>query len=153
MKKIILTVAITALFVFYIIYQQGATVPALPAAGKDSSQTAAKTGKSAGISTSSTAAVSSGQYKDGQYTGQSVDAYFGNVQTKAVILGGRLADIQILDSPRDRDTSLRISNQALPVLVQEAISSQNAQVDVVSGATQTSEGFMKSLASALSQAK
>jgi uncharacterized protein with FMN-binding domain len=38
-------------------------------------------------------------------------------------------------------------------LIQEAISSQSAQVDVVSGATQTSQGFQQSLASALVKAK
>ena len=82
-----------------------------------------------------------------------MDAYFGNVQVAAVIAGGKLTDVNILDYPQDRSTSARINNAALPKLVQEAISSQSANVDIVSGATQTSQGFQQSLASALAKAK
>lgn len=67
--------------------------------------------------------------------------------------GGELTDVKILAYPNDRSTSVRINGAALPKLVQEAISSQNAQVDIVSGATQTSQGFQQSLASALAKAK
>jgi uncharacterized protein with FMN-binding domain len=82
-----------------------------------------------------------------------VNVYYGNVQTRAVISGGKLASINILNYPHDRSTSARINSAALPKLVQEAIASQNAQVDIVSGATETSQGFRQSLASALAKAK
>jgi uncharacterized protein with FMN-binding domain len=92
-------------------------------------------------------------YRDGSYSGDSVNAYFGNVQVEAVIGGGKLASVKILDYPQDRGTSVRINSAALPQLVQEAISSQSANVDIVSGATQTSQAFEQSLASALAKAK
>jgi uncharacterized protein with FMN-binding domain len=97
--------------------------------------------------------TTAGLYRDGSYSGDSVNAYFGNVQVKAVISGGKLANVQILDYSKDRATSAHINNAALPKLVQEAISSQSAKVDIVSGATQTSQGFQASLTSALAKAK
>ena len=100
----------------------------------------------------STPAVRSG-YKDGEYTGAVADAYFGNLQVKAVIRGGKLTDVQFLDFPKDRENSLQISNSSMPILKSEAIQAQSANVDIVSGATQTSVGFQQSLDSALSQAK
>lgn len=92
-------------------------------------------------------------YKNGQYLGNVVDAYYGNVQVKAIISGGRLTDVQWLDYPQDRQRSLQISQYAMPILTSEAVQAQSAQVDIVSGATSTSGGFQASLASALAKAK
>ena len=94
-----------------------------------------------------------GMYNDGTYVGNSADAYYGNVQVKAVITNGKLSDIVFLDYPQDRGHSIQINNYALPILKQEAIQSQSANVNTVSGATDSSGAFMDSLASALAQAK
>ncbi|HET8575079.1 MAG TPA: FMN-binding protein [Candidatus Paceibacterota bacterium] len=96
---------------------------------------------------------STGKYKDGTYTGSSVNAYYGDVQVAAVISGGKMTDIKILDFPNTHETSVIINHQALPSLKQEAIQNQNADVHVISGATFTSEAFRNSLASALLQAQ
>ena len=72
---------------------------------------------------------------------------------EAIIQNGQLADIQVLEYPNHRQTSVRINNYALPYLRTEAIQAQSAYVDVVSGATLTSEAFAESLQSALSSAK
>jgi len=97
------------------------------------------------------AAIATG-YKDGQYDGQVVDAYYGYVQVKAVVQSGKIADVQFLEWPNDRRTSVRINNIAMPYLISEAIQAQSAQVDVISGATLTSEAFAQSLQSALESA-
>jgi uncharacterized protein with FMN-binding domain len=94
-----------------------------------------------------------GQYKDGQYTGSSADAYYGLVQVKAIISGGKITDVQFLSYPNDRQNSVNINSQAMPILTQEAILAQSVNVDIVSGATDTSQAFIQSLSSALSQAK
>lgn len=96
--------------------------------------------------------IKQGKYKDGQYTGDSVDAYYGNVQVKVIIQNGRITDVRFLDYPQDRSNSTRISNRAMPQLTQEAISAQSANVNGVSGASETSQAFVKSLTSALNQA-
>jgi uncharacterized protein with FMN-binding domain len=94
-----------------------------------------------------------GAYRDGRYTGTVTDAYYGNVQVRAIVQGGKITDIQWLDYPQDRRTSQMINAQATPWLKQEAIQAQSAQVDFISGATLTSNAFVQSLQSALSQAQ
>jgi uncharacterized protein with FMN-binding domain len=98
------------------------------------------------------AAQPQGQYKNGQYIGSSADAFYGFVQVKAVISGGKIVDVQFLSYPSDRSTSVQINSQAMPYLTQEAIAAQSANVDIVSGATDTSQAFIQSLGSALAQA-
>jgi uncharacterized protein with FMN-binding domain len=94
-----------------------------------------------------------GQYADGSYTGSGADAYYGTIQVQAIISGGKIADVVFLQYPSDRSTSRYINGQAMGYLKQEAIAVQSAQVDIVSGATDSSLAFRQSLASALAQAR
>lgn len=94
-----------------------------------------------------------GQYTDGTYTGDTFYAYYGYVQVEATVAGGKLTDVQFLRYPNDRRTSIYINTQAMPLLKQEAIQAQNANVNIISGASDTSFAFRESLASALTQAK
>ncbi len=94
-----------------------------------------------------------GQYRDGSFTGPVVDAYYGLMQIEAIIKGGRLTAIRVLQYPNDRRTSVFINRQALPMLRDEVISAQSANVDIVSGATLSSEAFIRSLGAAMSQAQ
>jgi len=96
--------------------------------------------------------TSVGMYRDGTYTGPAVDAYYGTVQVQAIIQNGKLTNVKFLQHPSDRSTSIEINTYAMPILIQEAIVAQNANVDIASGATFTSEAFQQSLASALTQA-
>ncbi len=100
----------------------------------------------------SASAGGQGQYRDGAYTGPVVDAYYGLMQIQAIIKGGRLASIRVLQYPNDRQTSIFINRQALPMLRNEVITAQSANVDIVSGATLSSEAFIQSLGAAMSQA-
>lgn len=92
-------------------------------------------------------------YTDGTFTGPVVDAYYGPIQIQAIVKGGRLTAIKVLQYPSDRRTSVYINRQALPLLRDEVIAAQSAQVDVVSGATLTSEAFIRSLDAALRTAR
>ena len=94
-----------------------------------------------------------GMFKDGTYTGPVADAFYGPLQVAAVIQDGKLVDVKALQYPSDRQTSNDISLRSLPILTQEAISTQSANVDIVSGATQISEAFQQSLGAALAMAK
>jgi uncharacterized protein with FMN-binding domain len=96
---------------------------------------------------------SNGQYKDGTYTGSSVDAFYGFVQVQAVIKNGALVDVKVLQSPNDRGTSIEINARAMPVLVREAIVAQSSHIDGASGASESSSAFVTSLHSALVQAQ
>lgn len=101
---------------------------------------------------SGAAAPRTASYKDGTYTGSVADAFYGNIQVKAVISGGKITDVIFLQYPNDQPNSVAINQQAMPYLRQEAIRAQNANVDGVSGATDTSQAFVQSLTSALNQA-
>jgi len=99
-----------------------------------------------------TVAASAVGYADGTYTGPLVDAYYGLVQVQAIVQNGRLAAIKILQYPSDRRTSVAINRQALPMLRDEVITAQSAYVDIISGATLTSDAFLGSLDAALRRA-
>jgi uncharacterized protein with FMN-binding domain len=94
-----------------------------------------------------------GQYKNGSYTGSVQDAFYGNIQVRAVISGGKIADVIFLQFPNDNRTSQYVNSIADPMLKQEAIAVQSAQVDIVSGASASSQAFQASLADALTLAK
>jgi uncharacterized protein with FMN-binding domain len=96
--------------------------------------------------------TASGAYQDGTYTGIEADAHWGTVQVLAVISDGQISDVQFTDYPNHRSRSVEINRRAIPMLVREAMQSQQADVDIVSGATDTSEAFMQSLDSALRRA-
>jgi uncharacterized protein with FMN-binding domain len=91
-------------------------------------------------------------YKDGSYTGPAVDAYWGKVQVQAVVENGQIASLTILKYPSDRRESQRINQPALPLLRTEVVKAQTARVNIISGATLTSQAFMRSLDAALVQA-
>jgi uncharacterized protein with FMN-binding domain len=118
-----------------------------PAASKPTPPASAQTPAPAPVAT-----APRGKYKDGTYTGSPADAYYGNIQVQAVIKNGSLVDVVFLDYPQDRGRSIAVNNYAMPILRSEAIQAQSAQVDTVSGATDSSGAFVSSLASALSQA-
>ncbi len=93
------------------------------------------------------------EYKDGSYVGVAADAFYGYIQVKVTVSSGKISTVDFLQYPNDRSTSVRINRQAMPYLKQEAIKAQSAKVDGVSGATDTSQAFVQSLASALDKAR
>ncbi len=114
----------------------------------------ASTATNIDVAPTTTAAVSaSSLYKDGTFTGPQVDVFYGQVQVQVLIQNGKIADVRFLDYPHDRRTSVEINSQVMPWLTQEAIQAQSANVDLISGATLTSEGFVNSLQAALQSAK
>jgi uncharacterized protein with FMN-binding domain len=131
----------------------GAAATQPPAIARATPTRAPQAVRPTATSTTPLPAQVAGVYKEGEYIGDSKNAYWGNVQVKAVIRGGQVADVQILDYPKDRRTSQRINSYAMPYLQSEAIQAQSAQVDIISGATLTSEAYVKSLQSALVKAK
>jgi len=69
---------------------------------------------------------------------------WGTVQVQAVFSGGKLSDVQMLQTPRDRHAT-----RAIPILRQEALRAQSADIDTVTGATATSEAYTRSLQAAV----
>jgi uncharacterized protein with FMN-binding domain len=103
-------------------------------------------------SASPSASPAASGLKDGQFTGDNVANRFGDVQVKVTIAGGRIQDVQAVQLPYDRPRSAEISQQAGPLLHDEVIQAQSAQIDTLGGATYTSESYIQSLQSALDHA-
>lgn len=170
MKKFILSIIVIVSFGFYVISQNTSSssgnlsLPPIVSSNTNASSkkqlilipTASSDNNNPIVSSPNTTAITprkTGLYNDGTYVGASANAYYGNVQVKAIISNGKLTDVQFVDYPRDRNTSVRINSRALPILKKEAIVAQSANINAVSGASATSPAFIRSLSDALSQAK
>jgi uncharacterized protein with FMN-binding domain len=159
-RKVLVAVTLIIVSIMYVVWQhlgsddQSETMPIVSNASTTiPTQNNSITITPTPVAQSSQPQKSSGAYVDGTYTGTPANAYYGTVQVQAVVKSGVLADVTFLQYPSDRNTSRMISDKAMPILTQEALQIQSAQVDGVSGATQISDAFKQSLASALSQAK
>lgn len=98
-------------------------------------------------------AANSQGYRDGSYTGPSVGAYYGLVRVRVDVRSGRIVSIEVLQYPSDNPTSRYINSLALPFLKSEVIRAQNVFVDMVSGATLSSNAFLRSASAALREAR
>ena len=118
---------------------------AAPAAATEpagaSGSTSSRSTSSGSTSSRSTAATT--------IAGSTVDVGYGTVQVQATLEGGRIVDIQALALPQNDGHSARISQQAFPMLVRQALAAQSSQISGVSGASYTSYGFVESLKAAL----
>ena len=153
MKKFALAGFVIVAFVLYSIHDRidgSQSVAATPTSKSNSLSPPVTTQPDTIPSSTPATAVS---YKDGTYTGTSADAVYGYIQVRVTVSGGKLTNVEFLDHPQDRRTSQQINDQAMPILKQQAIQVQTAQVDGVSGATDTSQAFIQSIGDALSQAK
>ena len=114
--------------------------------------TSASGGASASGSASASASAAKAGAKNGTYTGTAESTQYGDVQVQAVISGGKLTNVVVLQVPDHGGYEDQIVQIALPELKSEALSAQSANIDVISGATYTSQGYAQSLQSALDQA-
>ena len=89
---------------------------------------------------------------NGTVAGPVVQTRFGPVQVQVTIAGGKISDVTALQLPSDRQRSAEISGIVEPMLRSEALTAQSAQIDLISGATYTSDAYAQSLQSALDQA-
>lgn len=90
--------------------------------------------------------------RSGTVDGAVVGTQYGSVQVRVSFTGKRITDVHALRLTDSSRTSVSISAGAAPVLRREALAAHSAQIDVVSGATYTSEGYQQSLQSAIDAA-
>jgi uncharacterized protein with FMN-binding domain len=87
----------------------------------------------------------------GTFTGDSVDVRYGFVQVKITVENGKITDAQAVEAPSGRND--RWTQRAVPILRQQTLAAQSAQISGASGASFTSYGWYTSLASALAKAR
>ncbi len=106
-----------------------------------------------GAASSTAGSTATTGWVDGTYPGNAVSTPYGDVQVQIVVSGGVISDVQVTQYPSDDGRSRQINARALPVLVEETTATQSADIRLVSGATYTSRGYVKSLQSAIDQAQ
>ena len=77
---------------------------------------------------------------------------YGPVQVQVTVRGARIVSAHAIDYPQGGGRDQEINSRAIPQLDQETLQTQSAQIDTVSGATFTSDGYRRSLQSALDAA-
>lgn len=102
-------------------------------------------------STTSTSAPAS-PAGDTVVNGAAASTRWGTVQVQVHVHNGQVVDVVPLAVPDSNSRDYRINSYAVPILREEALAAQSANIDTVSGATVTSNGYIRSLQSALDAA-
>ena len=113
----------------------------------------ASSSSSPGGSSSSGGSSGSGSSKGTTtVTGDSVQTRWGPVQVRITVQNGKITDVTAVTYPQENPRDQQINAYAVPQLRSEALAAQSADIDTVSGATYTSDGYRESLQSALDSA-
>ncbi|MFI5694397.1 FMN-binding protein [Kribbella sp. NPDC051586] len=86
-------------------------------------------------------------------TGDVAQTQWGPVQVQLTLQSGKITAVSVPQYPNGNRRDGEINDYALPILINETVQAQSADIDMVSGATVTSDGYIRSLQSALDQAK
>ena len=121
-----------------------------PAATKKATATQPAATQSATTAATATQSTATTTVKDGTFTGPSVNVNYGNVQVKITVVNGRITDAVAVKAPSGKND--RYTNMAVPVLKQQTLKAQSANIQGVSGASYTSYGWFTSLQGALAAA-
>jgi uncharacterized protein with FMN-binding domain len=128
------------------------------ASGASASDQAVTSSGSSGSGSSSTSSSGSGSSSSGASTaattvaGDAVMTRFGAVQVQITVANGKITAADVLQVPSEDRHDQMINSRAVPVYNSETVQSQSADIDVLSGATVTWEGYTQSLQSAIDQA-
>ncbi|GAA2197253.1 FMN-binding protein [Streptomyces bangladeshensis] len=140
MRRVVLATAATVSGVVLLLSLKPASDPAAagaapqqPAAGQEAPQGGTQGGVQAG---------------SGAVTGDAAQTQYGAVQVRLTVSAGKITEAEAVQAPKG-GLSGQKTELAVPRLNQQAVAAQSADIDVVSGATYTSEGYKKSLQSAL----
>lgn len=107
---------------------------------------------STGTTSSSSGTTSTSTPGSATVTGEVVQTRWGPVQVQITVAAGKVTAATAVQQPSENGRDVAINARAVPVLDQEAVDAQSADIDGVSGATYTSDGYVTSLQSALDSA-
>lgn len=123
--------------------------------GQSSSGSSGSSGSSSSRSSSGSSSGSSGSSSSTAaktYAGDTAQTQWGPVQVQITVKNGKITASDVLQVPSGNPRDDEINSYAVPVLNSEVVATQNANIDMISGATVTSDGYIQSLQSALDQA-
>ena len=168
MRRVILAIVSTAIGLVFLLSfkthtQSALGIPAAalgtpaPGSGAGSAGTsagpAASSAKKTSAKKASAKSGSAGAGASTTVTGQAVDTFYGPVQVKITVKGGKITAVTATEYPMNSPRDYQINSYAIPALNQEALQASSANIDSISGATYTSQGYIGSLQSAVDQAR
>jgi uncharacterized protein with FMN-binding domain len=126
---------------------------AAPASSPPAPQTSAPASNAPAQKPSAAAPPAPVQPQTRNVTGSSISTRYGNVQVRVTFAGTQITDVVPLRLPDSNGVDQQIDQQVVPILIQETLAAQSANIQAISGATYTSDGYVRSLQSALDKAK
>lgn len=145
MKRIVLWLASTVTIMVLLFGYHTSTNDTSAAASSSASG-------SAPPATSSQPSSNSSSSSSRTYAGSVAQTRWGPVQVQITVSNGKIIKATVLQQPNGNRKDEEINAYALPTLIQDTLVAQSAEIDMVSGATVTSEGYLESLQSALDKA-
>jgi uncharacterized protein with FMN-binding domain len=88
----------------------------------------------------------------GTFSGIAAPTFYGPVQVQITVSNGKITGATALTYPQNSGRDRQINSQAIPLLIQETLQAQSANIQGVGGASYTSQGWYDSLVSALKKA-
>ena len=142
MRRVILAISSTVVVLVLLLGFKSQSAPSVtkPASASAGAGNSGGSGSGAGSSTGTKTV-----------TGEAADTRYGPVQVKITATNGKITSVEAIDYPQTERRDQEINSFAIPELNQEALSAGNANIDIISGATYTSDGYIQSLQSALDQ--
>jgi uncharacterized protein with FMN-binding domain len=154
MRRVILAVTGTVAGLVALLSFRSHVPSAAPAATSGNTGTAATgsgtgSGSGAGSGAGQPAASASLAAGERAVDGNVANTVYGPVQVQVLVKNSKIVNVNILEQPSSTAHDLQIGQFAFPQLIHETLTAQSARIDAVSGASYTSEGYIKSLQSAL----
>lgn len=165
MRRIVMW-AMSTLTVLVLLFSYSTSRSSAPAVATAETRSATSSGQSvgsAGTADSADSSDSDGSADDGSpddsatseadtFAGDAVMTRFGAVQVQITVSDGQITAADVLQVPWQERHDQMINSRAVPIYNAAVLESQSADIDVVSGATVTWEGYTSSLQSAIDQA-
>lgn len=152
LRRVTLAAATTVTGVVLLLSLKPHTPPTLAQASSPSGQSQSQSPGSSPSSSPSSSSRSTKSTGTKTVTGDTVQTRWGPVQVRVTVKNGKITDVTAVAYPSDNPKDQEINSYAIPQLRREALAAQSAQIDSVSGATYTSDGYKQSLQSALDSA-
>lgn len=86
------------------------------------------------------------------YIGEAIPVAFGTLQVEIEVVDGAITRATAIDYPYTDPRDIQLNGEAIPALEASTLEAQSADIDLVTGATFTSQGYIDSLQSALDEA-
>lgn len=127
-----------------------AVAPSVTLADTSGAGSAVEPAASSAASSATQAPASTGP--TGTYEGALVKTREGSFQAEIVVTDGAITAVNVVVGGDDRRDSVEINERALPTLQERVLSAQTWDVQGISGASYTVQGFLTSVKDAMTQA-